>query len=616
MLDLLADPNVWAAFATLTVMEVVLGIDNIIFISVLVSRLPQEQADRARRLGLSLALIFRIALLLVISWIIGLTQPVFNIAGFEPSWKDLILILGGAFLIYKATHEMHAEIEEQGEEQASLKRQASSAFAAIIGQIIIIDMVFSIDSIVTAVGMADHVEVMIAAVIVAVGIMFVASGPVARFVAEHPTTKMLALAFLLLIGVSLVADGFGFHIPKGYIYAAMAFSVLVEAINIIAKQRRLARAAANGVPGHATVRPAVPEMVGAETGSAQRPRPKIDPGLPGPGPAEVGTEEEAMSRAFVVREYGGAEQLKVEEIEVGAPGPGQLKVRHKAIGVNFVDTYQRSGLYPMPLPFVAGNEGAGDVIAVGPGVTGFQPGDRIAYSGSVGAYADERLLPADKAVHLPDNIDYETAAAALLKGTTAFYLLHWTHPLQAGETILVHAAAGGTGQILVQWAKAIGATVIGTAGSEEKCEIVRAHGADHVINYKAEDFVPAVKEFTSGKGVDVVYDGVGKATFEPSLDCLRVRGLMVSFGNASGPVSVPKLGILADKGSLYVTRPTSASYFREPGDLRTGAEALFNMIGLGKIKISVDRRWPLAEAQKAHQALEARETTGSSVLLP
>jgi predicted tellurium resistance membrane protein TerC len=244
----LNDPAVWAAFATLTVMEIVLGIDNIVFISVLVSRLPKEQADRARRIGLALALIFRIALLLVISWIIGLTAPALSIAGLELSWKDLILILGGGFLIYKATHEMHAEIEEP--HGADLKRQASMAFAAIISQIIVIDMVFSIDSIITAVGMAEHVEVMIAAVIVAVGIMFVASGPVAKFVSEHPTTKMLALAFLLMIGLSLVADGFGFHIPKGYIYAAMGFSVLVEAVNIIAKQRRLARRAV-AAPAHA-----------------------------------------------------------------------------------------------------------------------------------------------------------------------------------------------------------------------------------------------------------------------------------------------------------------------------------------------------------------------------
>lgn len=323
-----------------------------------------------------------------------------------------------------------------------------------------------------------------------------------------------------------------------------------------------------------------------------------------------------MSRAFVVREYGGPEQLKLEELEVAAPGPGQLKIRNRAVGLNFVDVYQRTGLYATPLPFVAGNEGAGEVMAVGPGVTGFKPGDRIAYQGPVGAYADERLLPADKAVHLPDGISDEIGAASLLKGATAYYLLHMTHELTAGETILVHAAAGGTGQIMVQWAKAIGANVIATAGSEEKCELVRNLGADLAINYKADDFVAHVKAYTGGRGVDVVYDGVGKATFEPSLDCLRVRGLMVSFGNASGPVSLPRLGILADKGSLYVTRPTGAAYFRTAEDIRTAAAALFGMIEQGKIKMAIDQRRPLAEAVEAQMALEARETTGSTVLIP
>ncbi|RYE45480.1 MAG: TerC family protein [Hyphomicrobiales bacterium] len=285
MLELLYDPNVWAAFLTLTAMEIVLGIDNIVFISVLVSRLPKEQADRARKLGLALALVFRILLLLVISWIISLTQPAFDIMGFAPSWKDLILIAGGAFLVYKATHEMHAEIEEPHEEEDNLKKQASMAFAAIISQIIVIDLVFSIDSIVTAVGMADQVEVMIAAVIVAVGVMFIASGPVADFVAKHPTTKMLALAFLLLIGTSLVADGLGFHIPKGYIYSAMGFSVLVEAINIIAKERKLRARAASGRPvpavGHAPVAaastaPAKPKTKSTSTARAQA-KPKSAP---------------------------------------------------------------------------------------------------------------------------------------------------------------------------------------------------------------------------------------------------------------------------------------------------------------------------------------------------
>lgn len=272
MLELLADPAVWAAFATLTVMEIVLGIDNIVFISVLVSRLPREQADRARRLGLALALVFRILLLLVIAWIIALSDPLFELFGHGFSWKDLILIAGGGFLIYKATHEMHAAIEEPHEE--NLVQQATRSFASIIVQIIIIDMVFSIDSIVTAVGMADHVEVMIAAVIVAVGVMFVASGPISRFVAEHPTTKMLALAFLLLIGVSLVADGLGFHIPKGYIYSAMAFSVLVEAVNIIAKQRRLAKAGKSASPARVSTGVIAAGAAGA---TAPKPRPKTTP---------------------------------------------------------------------------------------------------------------------------------------------------------------------------------------------------------------------------------------------------------------------------------------------------------------------------------------------------
>ncbi|MHB1111349.1 MAG: TerC family protein [Devosia sp.] len=273
MLELLTDPNVWIAFATLTVMEIVLGIDNIVFISVLVSRLPKEQADKARKLGLALALVFRILLLLVISWIIGLTQPALTIFDLALSWKDLILIAGGVFLVYKATHEMHAAIEEPHE--ADLARQATAGFAAIIAQIIVIDMVFSIDSIVTAVGMAEHVEVMIAAVIVAVGVMFVASGPVAKFVSEHPTTKMLALAFLLLIGVSLVADGLGLHIPKGYIYSAMSFSVLVEAVNIIMKQRKLARegGGARGTP--AATNTAAAAVAGVSI--APKPRAKATP---------------------------------------------------------------------------------------------------------------------------------------------------------------------------------------------------------------------------------------------------------------------------------------------------------------------------------------------------
>jgi NADPH2:quinone reductase len=323
-----------------------------------------------------------------------------------------------------------------------------------------------------------------------------------------------------------------------------------------------------------------------------------------------------MPRAIVVHELGGPEKLTLEQIDVPSPGAGQIKIRSRAIGLNFIDTYQRTGLYKVALPFVAGNEGAGEVIAVGPDVTQWRVGDRVAYQGSVGAYAEERLLPADRVARIPDGISYEVAAAAILKGLTAFYLLHWTHPLKAGETILIHAAAGGTGQILTQWAKAIGATVIATAGSDDKCAIAEKNGADLTINYRTDNFVERVKQFTGGKGVDVVYDGVGAATFEPSLDCLRPRGLMVSFGNASGPVSIPRLTILAEKGSLFLTRPTTGGYIRTADDLRLAAEALFNVISLGKVKIAIDQTFPLADAAKAHAALEARETTGSTLLLP
>lgn len=323
-----------------------------------------------------------------------------------------------------------------------------------------------------------------------------------------------------------------------------------------------------------------------------------------------------MSRAVFVCSLGGPEVLSLEERELGAPGPGELKVRNRAIGLNFIDTYQRSGLYSVPLPFVAGNEGAGEVIEVGEGVTAFRPGDRIAYSGPVGAYADERLLPADKAVPIPDGVSDEIAAAALLKGTTAYYLLHLTHAVKQGDRLLIHAAAGGTGQILVQWAKAKGALVIATAGSDEKCAVARKNGADLAINYRDRDFVKAVKEFTGSKGVDVVYDGVGKATFEPSLDCLKPLGLMVSFGNASGPVAVPSLGILASKGSLFVTRPTSGSYFPDAAALRSAASALFRAIADGTLTIEIGKRLPLSAAVEAHRSLEARETTGSTLLIP
>ncbi|QYO78667.1 quinone oxidoreductase family protein [Devosia salina] len=323
-----------------------------------------------------------------------------------------------------------------------------------------------------------------------------------------------------------------------------------------------------------------------------------------------------MTRVVAVHAVGGPEALSVEDWDVGAPGPGQARVRQTAIGLNFIDTYQRSGLYPLPLPFVAGNEAAGVVTAVGEGVTEVRVGDRVCYQGTPGAYAEERLAPVQKLVPIPDGIDDQTAAAILLKGLTAYYLLFKTWPVQKGESILWHAAAGGTGLIATQWARALGATVIGTAGGPEKVQKALDHGCHHVIDYSIEDFPTLVREFTEGRGVDVVYDGVGKATFEGSLDCLRPRGLLASFGNASGVVSVPDLGILARKGSLYVTRPTGTHYFPQREQLLEGAEALFGAVLSGDIKVEIGRTYALAEAAEAHRALEGRETTGSVVLLP
>ena len=323
-----------------------------------------------------------------------------------------------------------------------------------------------------------------------------------------------------------------------------------------------------------------------------------------------------MSRALIVRETGGPDVMKLEDRDPGVPGPGQIRIANKAIGLNFVDCYERSGLYKVELPFVPGNEGAGVVTAVGDGVSDIKVGDRVGYIGPVGAYADERLLPAARAIPLPDHIDFETAAASMLKGMTAYYLLFETWKLKPGESILWHAAAGGVGLIACRWAKALGATVYGTAGSPEKVALAKANGCDEVINYRTESFSKRVRELTGGRGVDVVYDSVGQATFEESLDCLRPRGLMVSFGNASGPVSVPNLGILAAKGSLYVTRPTSRAYFATTEELRHAARMLFAAIGDGTVKVAVPQRVDLADAAAAHRALEARQTTGSTLLLP
>ncbi|MDB5612817.1 MAG: quinone oxidoreductase [Devosia sp.] len=323
-----------------------------------------------------------------------------------------------------------------------------------------------------------------------------------------------------------------------------------------------------------------------------------------------------MTRAVVVHHTGGPDVLTVEDWPLASPGPGQVALKQTAIGLNFIDTYQRSGLYPVQTPFVAGSEGAGVVTALGDGVTSLKVGDRVAYQGQIGAYADERIAVADRLVPIPDGISNETAAAIMLKGLTAYYLLFKTWPLAKGETILWHAAAGGTGLIATQWAKSLGATVIGTAGSDEKVALAKAHGCDHVINYNTEDFAARTRELTGGRGVDVVYDGVGKSTFEKSLDCLRPRGLMVSFGNASGVVSIPDITVLSRKGSLYVTRPTSGHYFQTRDELLEGASALFAAVQSGAIKVEIGRTFPLSEAADAHRALERRETTGSVVLLP
>ncbi len=323
-----------------------------------------------------------------------------------------------------------------------------------------------------------------------------------------------------------------------------------------------------------------------------------------------------MTKAIVIREFGGPEVLQPEEITLGDPGPGQIRVKHHAIGLNFIDVYHRTGLYPNDLPLTPGSEGAGEVTAVGADVTAFAPGDRVVYNGPIGAYAEERLMPAANAVPLPAEIDYETGAAIMLKGMTVCYLLTMTWPVTKDDTILFHAAAGGVGSLAVQWARAIGARVIGTVGSDEKAEMARANGADAVINLETEDYVARVRELTDGRGVDVVYDSIGKDTFETSLDCLRPRGLMVSFGNSSGPVSVPNLGILAGKGSLYVTRPTLGAYFPDAESLRDGAAKLFDMVRSGALSIHVGQRFALENVADAHRALEGRQTTGSTILQP
>jgi len=323
-----------------------------------------------------------------------------------------------------------------------------------------------------------------------------------------------------------------------------------------------------------------------------------------------------MAKAMRFHRTGGPEVLQADEVQVGEPGAGQVRIRHTAIGVNFLDTYQRSGLYPMPLPQIAGNEGAGVVEAVGSGLTELKPGDRVCYTGLVGAYCEQRLAPADRMVKLPEGISEATAASMLLKGLTVHYLIHTTYPVQAGETVLWHAAAGGVGLIACQWLRALGVTVIGTAGSEDKCALAKAHGATHVINYSKENFVERVKALTGGKGVPVVYDSVGKSTWEGTLDCLQPRGLIASFGNASGAVPPVNLGILSTKGSLYVTRPTLATHIATRADLLARSNALLDIVKSGKVRIQTTASYKLASAAQCHTDLESRKTTGSVILVP
>lgn len=324
-----------------------------------------------------------------------------------------------------------------------------------------------------------------------------------------------------------------------------------------------------------------------------------------------------MVHAIRIHETGGPEKMKWEEVEVGAPGPGQIRLKTTAAGLNYIDTYHRSGLYKLPLPLVLGMEGAGTVTAVGEGVGDIRVGDRVAYaSAPLGSYSEERLMQADRVVVLPDGISDQTAAAIMLKGMTTEYLVQRTYKIKAGDTVLFHAAAGGVGLLFGQWAKALGATVIGTVSTEDKAKLAKAHGYDHIINYRTENFAERVKEITKGAGVPVVYDGVGKDTWAGSLDCLSPFGLMVSFGNASGSVPPFEIATLAGKGSLYVTRPTLVTYTAKRADLVKSANDLFAVVTSGKVKVEVPQTYALKDAAQAHADLEARKTTGSTLLLP
>jgi len=324
-----------------------------------------------------------------------------------------------------------------------------------------------------------------------------------------------------------------------------------------------------------------------------------------------------MPHAIRIHKTGGPEMLQWDEVAVGDPGPGEARIRHTAIGLNYIDTYQRSGLYKLPLPSPMGNEGAGVVEAVGPGVTDIKPGDRVAYCGGApGAYSEVRVMSADRLVKLPEGVSDRTAATLMLKGLTVQYLLRQTFPLKGGETILFHAAAGGVGTIACQWTRALGVTMIGTVGSDEKAAIAKANGCAHVIVYTRENFVERVKEITGGKGVPVVYDGVGKDMFPASLDCLSARGMFVNFGSASGPIAAFDLLLLAQKGSLYATRPTLATYTAARAALLAMAAEMFELVKAGKIVSEARQTYPLKDAAQAHRDLEARKTTGSTLLLP
>jgi NADPH:quinone reductase len=321
-----------------------------------------------------------------------------------------------------------------------------------------------------------------------------------------------------------------------------------------------------------------------------------------------------MVQAIRFAKTGGPEVLEWQQVEVGRPGRGEVRLRHMAVGLNFIDTYQRSGLYPIQLPSGLGGEAAGVVEEVGPGVSGLKPGDRVAYAGGpLGAYSEARVMPADRLVPVPEGISDKEAAAMMLKGMTAWYLIRRTHVVKPGEAILIHAAAGGVGLIVCQWAKHLGATVIGTVGDDQKAALVRQNGCDHPINYRREDFVARVSEITQGKKLPVVYDSVGKDTFYKSLDCIAPLGLMVSFGQSSGAIGPVDIGILAGKGSLFLTRPTLNTYTATREDLLTAANELFDVVKTGAVKLAINQTYPLREAAQAHRDLQDRKTTGSTV---